>query len=208
MELLSCFSIVLITHVGSYLCNRLDPFLVAVWVIGAKQIKTLWLWIEFKGVVVPGCLRSRGRKTTTQSCETRIHKLCVHNDPIQIVDMRYYDSPLWITKILCYLQIFWIQKISTINKNTLKGRRWRYWHVVLLTLLCTALSLKSNTTSSECKLIQSRIQEQCVPVFPRCVDSQTNDLWSLQSPVRIWVLVTLKVAEAAIIQSTPATTEL
>lgn len=36
-----------------YLGNRLDPFLVALWVISAKQIDSLWLRVELKGIVIP-----------------------------------------------------------------------------------------------------------------------------------------------------------
>lgn len=48
----------------------------------------------------------------------------------------------------------------------------------------------------------------CVPMSLRCIHSQTDYLWSLQSSIRIRVLVTLVVAEGAIIQRAPATTEL
>lgn len=47
-----------------------------------------------------------------------------------------------------------------------------------------------------------------IPMSLRRVDSQTDYLWSLQSSVRVRVLVTLIVAEGAIIQRAPATTEL
>lgn len=36
-----------------YLGNTLDPLLVAVWIISAKQINTLRFWVEFKGKVIP-----------------------------------------------------------------------------------------------------------------------------------------------------------
>lgn len=47
-----------------------------------------------------------------------------------------------------------------------------------------------------------------VPMFLGHVDSQTDHFRSLQSSVRARVLVTLVVAEGAIIQRAPAATEL
>lgn len=48
----------------------------------------------------------------------------------------------------------------------------------------------------------------CIPMFPSCINSQTDYLWSLQRSIRVWILVGLVVAEGAIIQRAPATTEL
>lgn len=48
----------------------------------------------------------------------------------------------------------------------------------------------------------------CVPMFASHVYSQTDYLRGLQGSIRIWVLVTLIVAEGAIIQRAPATAEL
>lgn len=44
-------------------------------------------------------------------------------------------------------------------------------------------------------------------MFLRWFDSQADYLWSFQSSIGVWVLVTLIVAEGAIVESTPTTTE-